>query len=206
MHCSIYVKDFWRRERFFKLCARMGVHRLAAGTPFASLLWRIVGVRLGKRLFDDGHMMAEKTLVTIGDDVTLNAGSYIQVHTQEDYAFKSDATTVGSGCTFGIGAMAHYAVTMGDDVVLAPDSFLMKGEEVPSGARWGGNPARELQAGDLRLPAVQSVQLTRDHHDTGDAMQIPAQRIVADAEPEGTTAPRPNGRHVARGRHREPTR
>jgi acetyltransferase-like isoleucine patch superfamily enzyme len=35
----------------------------------------------------------------------------------------------------------HYGVTMGDGVVLAPDSFLMKGEEVPPNAEWGGNPA-----------------------------------------------------------------
>ena len=28
--------------------------------------------------------------------------------------------------------------------VLAPDSFLMKGEEIPPHARWGGNPAREM--------------------------------------------------------------
>jgi hypothetical protein len=28
--------------------------------------------------------------------------------------------------------------------VLAPDSFLMKGEEIPPHARWGGNPSREM--------------------------------------------------------------
>jgi hypothetical protein len=33
---------------------------------------------------------------------------------------------------------------MGEGAVLAADSFLMKGEEVPAGARWGGNPAREM--------------------------------------------------------------
>jgi acetyltransferase-like isoleucine patch superfamily enzyme len=38
----------------------------------------------------------------------------------------------------------HYGVTMEDGAVLAADSFLMKGETVPPGARWGGNPAREL--------------------------------------------------------------
>jgi hypothetical protein len=30
---------------------------------------------------------------------------------------------------------------MGDGAVLAPDSFLMKGEEIAPGGRWGGNPA-----------------------------------------------------------------
>jgi acetyltransferase-like isoleucine patch superfamily enzyme len=46
-----------------------------------------------------------------------------------------------AGCTLGIGVVVHYGVTMGEGAVLASDSFLMKGEEVPAHAHWGGNPA-----------------------------------------------------------------
>ena len=59
----------------------------------------------------------------------------IQCHSQEDGAFKSDRTSLGAGCTLGVGAFVHYGVTMGDGAVLAPDSFLMKGEEMPPHAR-----------------------------------------------------------------------
>ena len=37
-------------------------------------LWRLLGVRIGRRVFDDGCSITERTLVTIGDDCTLNAG------------------------------------------------------------------------------------------------------------------------------------
>lgn len=121
------------------------------GTPFKNLVSRLLGVRTGRRVFDDGAGLVEKTLVTIGDDVTLNVGSIVQAHSQEDGAFKSDRITIGSGCTIGIGAWVHYGVAMGDGAVLAPDSFLMKGEEVPAGARWGGNPAREIRGGHYQL-------------------------------------------------------
>ena len=144
MQTSIYEIDFWRVERFFKFCARVGLHRIFNGTPFKAVLWRLVGVRVGKRLFDDGTTLAEKNIVSIGDDVTLNAASGLQCHSQEDYAYKCDGITVGSGCTVGVGAMVHYGVTMGDGAVLAADSFLMKGEEMPPHAHWGGNPAREM--------------------------------------------------------------
>jgi non-ribosomal peptide synthetase-like protein len=156
-YCSIYQKGFWESERFFKMQSRPGLHSAFIGTPIQSWLWRMLGVRLGRRLFDDGCGMSEKNLVTIGDDVALNAGSFIQCHSQEDYVFKSDSTTVGSGCTIGVGALVHYGVAMGDGAVLAPDSFLMKGEEVPPYARWGGNPAREMR--DSRV----DVRLSRDH-------------------------------------------
>jgi non-ribosomal peptide synthetase-like protein len=118
--------------------------QLLDGTPFKNLIWRLLGVRLGKRVFDDGCFMSERTLAVVGDDCTLNAGSTLQCHSQEDGTFKSDLSTIGSGCTLAVGAFVHYGVTMGDGAQLAPDSFLMKGEEVPPRAQWGGNPAREM--------------------------------------------------------------
>jgi non-ribosomal peptide synthetase-like protein len=142
-YCSIYDPYFWRHERLWKVPGEAYL-KMFDGTPFKNLIWRGLGVKIGKRVFDDGCYLTERTLTTIGDDVMLNAGSKVQCHSQEDGTFKSDRTTIGSGCTIGVGAMVHYGVTMGDRSVLLPDSFLMKGEEIPQHARWGGNPAREM--------------------------------------------------------------
>ena len=137
--CSIYDPRFWQQERLWKVPA----HHLVVfnGTPFKNLVWRLLGVRLGRRVFDDGCSITERTLTAIGDDCTLAAHTKVQAHSQEDGTFKSDHITIGAGCTLGTGALVHYGVSMGDGAVLAPDSFLMKGEEMPPGARWGGNPA-----------------------------------------------------------------
>jgi non-ribosomal peptide synthetase-like protein len=140
--CSIYDPYFWWHERLWKVPDHF--LDLFNGTPFKSLIWRLLGVRIGRRVFDDGCYLTERTLTTIGDECTLNAGSKIQCHSQEDGTFKSDGSTLGTGCTLGVAAHVHYGVTMGDGSVLAPDSFLMKGEEVPPNARWGGNPAVEM--------------------------------------------------------------
>ena len=156
LFCSIYDRRFWRHERFWKVPAGPGVIQIFNGTPFKTLFWRLLGVRIGRRVFDDGLWVTERTLVVIGDDCTFNAGGGIQSHSQEDGAFKSDITTIGAGCTLGVGAFVHYGVTIGDGAVVAPDSFLMKGEEVPPREYWGGNPAREMPA-----PAAQGVKPTR---------------------------------------------
>ncbi|WP_073952715.1 Pls/PosA family non-ribosomal peptide synthetase [Streptomyces kebangsaanensis] len=137
--CSIYDPYFWWHERLWKVPDEW--LEVFNGTPFKSLVWRLMGVRVGRRVFDDGCYITERTLATLGDDCTLNVGSKIQCHSQEDGTFKSDRTTLGADCTLGVGAHVHYGVTMGDGAVLAPDSFLMKGEEVPARAEWGGNPA-----------------------------------------------------------------
>lgn len=141
--CSIYDRRFWWVERIWKLHP---IHFLALfdGTPFKSVLWRLIGVRIGRRVFDDGVYISEPTLTAVGDECVLNHRSLIQCDSQEDGTYKSGRATLGAGCTLGVNAFVHYGVTMGDGSVLAPDSFLMKGEEVPAHARWGGNPAREL--------------------------------------------------------------
>ena len=150
--CSVYDLAFWQQERFWKVPAMMYIQAFN-GTPFKNTIWRLLGVRIGRRVFDDGCWLTERTLVSIGDDCTLNAGNTIQSHSLEDGVFKSDHITIGVGCTVGINSFIHYGVTMGDGAVLDADAFLMKGEEIAPYARWRGNPAHEVR------PAHQSREL-----------------------------------------------
>nr|WP_281425594.1 Pls/PosA family non-ribosomal peptide synthetase [Streptomyces corallincola] len=156
--CSIYDPVFWWHERLWKIPSEY--LNIFNGTPFKSLVWRLLGVPIGRRVFDDGCYLTERTLATIGDECTLNLGSKIQCHSQEDGTFKSDGTVLGAGCTLGVASHVHYGVTMGDGAVLAPDSFLMKGEEVSAHTRWGGNPAVDLpdaaapSPGAVRAPSL----------------------------------------------------
>jgi non-ribosomal peptide synthetase-like protein len=141
-YCSIYEPYFWWHERYWKLLTPFV--GMFDGTPFKSLIWRAVGVRIGKRVFDDGCSIPERTLVTIGDHCTLGAGSVIQCHSMEDGVFKADRTILEKDSTIGTGSFVHYGVTIGEGARLRPDSFLMKGEKIPPAQSWGGNPARPL--------------------------------------------------------------
>jgi non-ribosomal peptide synthetase-like protein len=148
--CSIYDQAFWRHERYWKVPATAYVMAFN-GTPFKSLVYRAMGVRLGRRVFDDGSWLTERPLVAIGDDTTLNEGALLQSHSLEDGVFKSGLVRLGNGVTVGPAAFVHYGTTVGNGSLLEPDSFLMKGESVGPRERWGGNPAR-LLAGAMRLP------------------------------------------------------
>ncbi len=140
--CSIYHRDFWSEERHWKMHPIYFLHTFD-GTPFKNMLWRLMGVRMGRRVFDDGTHISDATLTAIGDESVLNYKSKIQCHSQEDGTFKCDRSTLGARCTLGVGSFVLYGVTMSDGSRLATDSFLMKGEYVPPNARWAGNPARE---------------------------------------------------------------
>ena len=73
--CSIYDRAFWRHERFWKMS--IGTYLSAFnGTPMKNVLWRLLGVRIGRRVFDDGLGLPERAFTTIGDDCTFNVGQH----------------------------------------------------------------------------------------------------------------------------------
>jgi non-ribosomal peptide synthetase-like protein len=140
---SIYDTAFWRVERYWKHCSE-NLHRLFAGTPFKNIITRLLGVKLGRKVFDDGLGLTEKPMVEIGDYCTFNADCELQSHSLEEGVFKCDHIKMGTGCTVGVNVLVHYGTTVGDNVVIEQDSFLMKGETAESNSTWQGNPAREV--------------------------------------------------------------
>jgi non-ribosomal peptide synthetase-like protein len=141
--CTVYDERFWDVERHWKVAATP-LTFMFGGTPFKNVISRMLGVKVGKRVFDDGCGVTEKTLGEIGDYCTLNEESTMQCHSLEEGVFKADRIMVGNGCTLGINAFVHYGVTIGDNVILKADSFLMKGETVEPDSIWQGNPAKAI--------------------------------------------------------------
>ncbi len=136
---------FWFHERYWKMIMLKPIGGLFIGTPMKNIFNRLQGTHMGKMVFDDGADMDENTLITIGDYTNINAEAVIQPHSLEEGVFKSDYIEIGSGCTLGVASNLLYGVTTGDNVEIMPDSFVMKGEIVPSDCIWSGNPARNVR-------------------------------------------------------------
>ena len=113
-----------------------------AGTPFRGMLLRAMGMKVGAKLFDCSSSIHECSLTEVGDYANLNEGCVLQAHSLEEGVFKSDYIRLGNRCSLGPGALVHYGVSTGDDIVLDADSFLMKGEILDSHTEWCGNPAK----------------------------------------------------------------
>lgn len=138
---TIYEPAFWRHERHWKL-SDSPITNLFGGTPFRPIILRLLGVKVGRRLYDGGSNLTERSLVEIGDDATLNEGCVIQAHSLEEGAFKSDYIRIGRGCTLGPAAFVHYGVVMEEGSMADLDSFVMKGEVLEPNSIWRGNPAK----------------------------------------------------------------
>lgn len=110
------------------------------GSPFAPVLLRLLGCKIGRQCYIESALFSEFDLVRIGDYAVLNAGCVVQNHLFEDRVMKSSYLTVGDGCTIGNMSVILYDTVMEPGAVLGPLSLLMKGETMQQGSRWHGIP------------------------------------------------------------------
>jgi non-ribosomal peptide synthetase-like protein len=116
------------------------------GTPFLPWYLRLLGARIGRRTYIHTTGFLEFDLVELGDHVALNDDCIMQTHLFEDRVLKSAPVLVGAGCSVGAASVVLYDSEMCPGSGLAPLSLLMKGEMLPAGTNWAGNPARRTGA------------------------------------------------------------
>jgi non-ribosomal peptide synthetase-like protein len=113
-----------------------------AGTPFICWFFRLMGCRIGRRVFMETTALTEFDLITVGDDVALNLDCTLQTHLFEDRVMKMSTVAIGAGCSVGAGSVVLYDSVMHPGSRLGDLSLLMKGETLPARTSWEGTPAR----------------------------------------------------------------
>ena len=112
------------------------------GTPFAPIYFRIMGCKIGKKVFMETTEITEFDLVTIGDDSALNFGCTIQTHLFEDRVMKMSDVNIGKACTIESLSVILYDTKMNDHSLLQGLSLIMKGETLPKNTHWQGSPCQ----------------------------------------------------------------
>jgi non-ribosomal peptide synthetase-like protein len=112
------------------------------GTPFLCWYFRLLGARIGRRVYLETTDFTEFDLARIGDEAALNADCTVQTHLFEDRVMKMSHLDIGPQCSVGAGSLVLYDARMEPASRLGMLSLLMKGEVLPAGTSWAGNPAR----------------------------------------------------------------
>lgn len=112
------------------------------GTPFICWVFRALGTRIGRRVYLETTDITEHDLVSLGDDVCVNADATLQTHLFEDRVMKMSTVDIGDRCSIGGLSLVLYDTRMEADSKLNSLSLLMKGETLPAGTSWEGIPAR----------------------------------------------------------------
>jgi non-ribosomal peptide synthetase-like protein len=113
-----------------------------SGTPFLCWYFRLLGAKIGRRVYMETTDFSEFDLASIGDEANLNADCTIQTHLFEDRVMKMSTVEIGPHCNVGAGSLVLYDTRMEQGSSLGDLSLLMKGEVLPAGSPWEGIPAR----------------------------------------------------------------
>ncbi|MGJ0390828.1 Pls/PosA family non-ribosomal peptide synthetase [Microbacterium sp. CGR1] len=143
----------WRTEvsdTFTEMVAAPWFANAASGTPALAIWLRTLGAKIGRGVWTDSYWLPEPDLVTLGDGATVNRGCVVQTHLFHDRVMSIDAVTLENGATLGPHSVILPAATIGADATVGPASLVMRGEFVPIGSRWSGNPIGPWRAVKVR--------------------------------------------------------
>jgi len=135
----------WRNELVTAMHENLAdpfLNEMLLGTPYAAWLFRMLGTKIGKRVFLHSNYFTEYDLIKIGDDVAVNADCTIQTHLFEDRVMKMSTIEIGDRCSLGNGSVVLYDTVLQSSVTLSDLSLVMKGEVLPENTRWEGSPCR----------------------------------------------------------------
>ncbi len=117
---------------------------LLCGTPFVCWFFRLLGAKIGRRVYLDTTELTEFDLVRIGDDVAINDDCTLQTHLFEDRVMKMSTVEIGAGCHLGSMSLVLYDTQLGPGSSVGDLSLVMKGESLPADTHRTGIPGRRL--------------------------------------------------------------
>lgn len=133
----------WRNEladTFVEVLAVPWLVGSVPGTPLMNLWLRTLGARIGRGAWCETYWLPEADLVRVGAGATVNRGCVVQTHLFHDRIMRMDTVTLGDGSTLGPHGIVLPGATVGPRTTIGPASLVMRGESVPEGTRWLGNP------------------------------------------------------------------
>ena len=119
---------------------------LLAGTPYICWFFRLLGAKIGKRVYLDTTELTEFDLVQIGNDVALNLDCTLQTHLFEDRVMKMAPVQVDNNCNLGAMSLVLYDSHIREGASVGDLSLVMKGESLPANTSWTGIPGRKLSS------------------------------------------------------------
>nr|WP_245900828.1 Pls/PosA family non-ribosomal peptide synthetase [Prauserella shujinwangii] len=133
----------WRAEladTFVEVLAVPWLVGRTGGTPLLPAWLRTMGARIGRGVWLETYWLPESDLVRIGDGATVNRGCVVQTHLFHDRIMSMDAVVLDAGATLGPHGIVLPGASIGARTTVGPGSLVTRGDAVPAGSSWLGNP------------------------------------------------------------------
>lgn len=107
-------------------------------TPFANLLFRLLGAKLGKNVQFNSKYVFDATLLEIGDNTVIGGGAIINCHIVERASLKLKKVKIGSNVLLGSHCTIMPGCEIGDRAIIAAGTIVPKGTIVPARTVYAG--------------------------------------------------------------------
>jgi len=114
-------------------------------TPFASLLQRLLGAKLGKNVQINSKFVFDATLLEIGDNTVVGGGAIIIGHVVERGILKLKKVKIGKNVTLGSHSTIMPGCEIGDGAIIGAGAVLLKNTKVGPREVWYGVPAENIR-------------------------------------------------------------
>ncbi|TDC88755.1 Pls/PosA family non-ribosomal peptide synthetase [Actinomadura sp. 7K507] len=140
---ALWSSFVWRNEladNFVEVLAAPWFAEPWLGTAPLNLWLRSLGARIGRGVWCATYWLPEADLVRLGDGACVNEGCVLQTHLFHDRIMRVDSVVLDRGATLGSNGVILPAASIGACATVGPASLVMRGEQLPAGTRWLGNP------------------------------------------------------------------
>ena len=114
-------------------------------TPFANLLFRMLGAKLGKNVQFNSKFVFDATLLEIGDDTVIGGGAIIIGHIVERGILRLKKVKIGKNVTIGSHSTIMPGCEIGDRAIIGASAVLLKNTKVGEREIWFGIPAQAVR-------------------------------------------------------------
>lgn len=114
-------------------------------TPFANLLLRLLGAKLGKNVQINSKFIFDATLVEIGDNTVIGGGAIIIGHIVERGILKLKKVKIGSNVTIGSHSTVMPGCEIADNAIIGAGAVLLKNTKVEPKSIYFGVPAENIR-------------------------------------------------------------
>ena len=114
-------------------------------TPLSNLFFKLMGMKLGEKVYNNTSYITDANLIEIGNNVTIGGSATIIAHYSQRGVVIINPVKISSKVTIGLRAIVFGGVEIGEGATLMPNSVVLPKTKIPAGEVWGGVPATKIR-------------------------------------------------------------